>query len=72
MFHLDRLMPNRTKGESEWSEVPIEQCVVVSVSSPFVDRDTNMLSTPSYVGLRDGMGIEHVVQYVDLVGGASG
>ena len=72
MFHLDRLMPNRIKGESDWSEVPIEQCVVVSVSSPFVDRDTNMLSTPSYVGLREGMGIEHVVQYVDLVGGASG
>lgn len=46
--------------------------MVVSVSSPFVDRDTNMLSTPSYVGLREGMGIEHVVQYVDLVGGASG
>jgi len=45
---------------------------VVSVSSPFIDRTTNMLSTPSYMSLRDGMGMEDVTQYVDLIGGSLG
>jgi hypothetical protein len=72
MFHLDRLMPNRTKGEADWVVIPIDHCVVVSVSSPFIDRTTNMLSSPSYMSLRDGMGIENVTQYVDLIGGSHG
>ena len=72
MFHLDRLMPDRTKVEADWVVVPIDHCVVVSVSSPFIDRTTNMLSTPSYMSLRDGMGMEDVTQYVDLIGGSLG
>ena len=71
-FYLDRLIQNRNKGETEWYDIPIEQCVVISVSSPFVDRETNMLTTPSYMGLRDGMGIDDITQYVDLVGGSIG
>lgn len=71
-FHLDRLMPDRGKAEADWNEVPIEHCVVISVSSPFIDRETNMLTNPSYMSLRDGMGIEDVTQYVDLIGGGSG
>ena len=72
MFYLDRLMPNRTKGEADWVVIPIDHCVVVSVSSPFIDRTTNMLSSPSYISLRDGMGVESVTQYVDLIGGSHG
>ena len=68
-FHLERLIENREKRETKWVDIPLEQCVVISVSSPFIDRETNMLTSPSYMGLRDGMGIEDVTQYVDLLGG---
>lgn len=68
-FHLERLIENGEKRETKWVDIPLEQCVVISVSSPFIDRETNMLTSPSYMGLRDGMGIEDVTQYVDLLGG---
>ena len=75
-FHLERLIGKdnhhgvlQKKRETKWADLPLEQCVVVSVSSPFIDRETNMLTSPSYMGLRDGMGIEDVTQYVDLLGG---
>lgn len=68
-FLLERLIEDKSSKETKWIDIPLEQCVVISVSSPFIDRETNMLTSPSYMGLRDGMGMDNVTQYVDLLGG---
>ena len=51
-----------------WCDIPEDACIVVTVSSPFLDRHTNIMSEPIFISMENEMGISDVTQYVDLVG----
>jgi hypothetical protein len=67
-FAIDRMIGANTEEPKKWVEISDDICIVIGVSAPFVDRRTNMLSEPSFVDVRDDMGLSDITQYVDLVG----
>lgn len=67
-FAIDRMLGANTGEPKKWVEISDDVCIIIGVSAPFVDRRTNMLSEPTFVDVRDDMGISDITQYVDLVG----
>jgi len=68
LFDIDRRVGANTNEPKRWRDIPENLCIVIRVSSPFLDRRTDTLSTPAFVEINSEMGISEVVQYVDLVG----
>ena len=67
-FDLQRILGSNTNEKSQWYVIPEDVCIVVEVSSPFMDRRTGELSEPVYMGLNGDLGVSDITQYVDLVG----
>ena len=67
-FDIERILGSNTEEVNRWKDIPEDVCIVIRVSSPFVDRRTNTLSDASFVEIDNDMGISDVAQYVDLVG----
>ena len=67
-FDLQRILGSNTNEKSQWCVIPDDVCIVVEVSSPFMDRRTSELSEPVYMGLNGDLGVSDITQYVDLVG----
>lgn len=68
IFNIERMVGSNTEEPKSWREISDDVCIVLGVSSPFVDRRTNTLSEPALVEVMSDMGISDVTQYVDLVG----
>jgi hypothetical protein len=68
IFNIERMIGSNTEEAKSWREISDDVCIVLGVSSPFVDRRTNTLSEPSLVEVMSDMGISDLTQYVDLVG----
>lgn len=67
-FDIERILGANTEEVNRWKVIPDDVCIVIRVSSPFVDRRSGALSKPSFVEIDNEMGISDVAQYVDLVG----
>lgn len=67
-FDIERILGSNTEEVNRWKEIPEDVCIVIRVSSPFVDRRTDTLSASSFVEIDNDMGISDIAQYVDLVG----
>jgi len=67
-FTIERMVGTNTQEARTWVDIPEDICIVLGVSSPFVDRRTGMLSDPTLIDVRDDKGISDITQYVDLVG----
>ena len=68
LYDVTRRVGDIEKDEKNWRMIPEDECIVISVSSPFVDRRMNVLSSPTFISVENEMGISDVTQYVDLVG----
>lgn len=68
IFNIERMIGSNTEEVKSWREISDDVCIVLGISSPFVDRRTNTLSEPSLVEVMSDMGISDLTQYVDLVG----
>lgn len=68
-FNLKRRLDVLVNAEKGWTYLPDDVCIVMQVASPFIDRNTGMLSNPTFMGIDDSLGISDIVQYVDLWGG---
>lgn len=67
-FSLKRRLDVKKEREKGWTYLPDDECIVVKVSSPFMDRRTNLLSEPSFMSIEDDLGVSDVAQYVELWG----
>jgi hypothetical protein len=67
-FDVTRRVGDIKKDENNWRMIPEHECIVVSVSSPFIDRRSGELASPVFLRVENEMGITDVTQYVDLVG----
>jgi len=68
LYDVRRRVGEIEKDEKNWRIIPEDECIVISVSSPFVDRRMGVLSSPTFISIENEMGISDVTQYVDLVG----
>jgi len=67
MFDIERLIGAHTDA-TVWCNIPEDTCMVVSVSSPFLDRHTNAMTNPVFIKIENELGVSDITQYVDLVG----
>lgn len=67
MFDIERRTDAHT-DVTEWCDISEDVCIIVTVSSPFLDRHTDTMSEPIFIKMENEMGISDVTQYVDLVG----
>jgi len=67
MFDIERRTGAHT-DVTEWCNIPEDACIIVTVSSPFLDRHTDTVNSPIFIRMENEMGISDVTQYVDLVG----
>ena len=68
LFELERILGTINEDRTKWIDIPEDICIVVSVSSPFVDRRTGMLSEPVFLSIEQDLGVSDITQYVDLMG----
>jgi hypothetical protein len=68
LFAIQRRYDSMKEDGKTWKAIPDSECIVVRVSSPFVDRRTGLLSDPTFLGIEDDLGISDITQYVDLIG----
>lgn len=68
LFDVERRYDSMKEDGKTWKVIPDSECIVVRVSSPFVDRRTGLLSDPVFLGIEDDLGISDITQYVDLIG----
>tara|TARA_B100000287_G_scaffold5809_2_gene5619 strand:+ start:1147 stop:2391 length:1245 start_codon:yes stop_codon:yes gene_type:complete len=68
LYDVRRRVGEIEKDEKNWRIIPEDECIVIGVSSPFVDRRMGVLSSPTFISVENEMGISDVTQYVDLVG----
>ena len=68
LYDVRRRVGEIEKDEKNWRIIPEDECIVITVSSPFVDRRMGVLSSPTFISVENEMGISDVTQYVDLVG----
>ena len=68
LFELERILGSINEDKTKWIDISEDICIVASVSSPFMDRRTGMLSDPVFLGIEQDLGVRDITQYVDLVG----
>jgi len=68
LFELERRLGVLNEDKNKWIDISEDICIVASVSSPFMDRRTEMLSDPVFLGIEPDLGLRDITQYVDLVG----
>ena len=68
LFELERILGSINEDRTKWIDIPEDICIVLSVSSPFVDRRTGMLSEPVFLSIEQDLGVSDITQYVDLMG----
>jgi hypothetical protein len=68
LFELERILGTINEDRTKWIDIPEDICIVLSVSSPFVDRRTGMLSEPVFLSIEQDLGVSDITQYVDLMG----
>ena len=63
---------NRRTGmvlHNQWQEVPSEQCIVVEVVTPTIIKNPLVIVDPLLVAVRDDLGMNDVLQVVDIMFG---
>ena len=68
LFELERILGSINEDKTKWIDISEDICIVASISSPFMDRRTGMLSDPVFLGIEQDLGVRDITQYVDLVG----
>ena len=68
LFDIERRVDVMKEDGKKWKEIPDTECIVVRVSSPFIDRRTGKLSQPVFLGVDNDLGMNDITQYVDLIG----
>jgi len=68
LFDIERRVDVMKEDGKKWKEIPDTECIVVRVSSPFIDRRTGKLSQPVFLGIENDLGMSDITQYVDLIG----
>jgi len=68
LFDIERRVDVMKEDGKKWKEIPDTECIVVRVSSPFIDRRTGKLSQPVFLGIDNDLGMNDITQYVDLIG----